>query len=352
MEPPKELVTKSSRNWAFTINNPGPDDDPNEWECKYCVWQKEMGAEGTPHYQGYVEFVTMQRLSAMKKLNPRACWGNRWATRKAIVDYCKKEETRIDGPWETGAEGPGAGARTDLKAVCDLIKTGASMKEVSDFNGPCYVLHSNGLHKYKLIQTEAYDHDDTRGIWYWGKPGTGKSRRARNEYPDAFMKTQNKWFDGYDGEDAIILDDLDKFNKLGHHLKIWADRYSCKGEIKGATIELAHKVFVVTSNYHPRDLWPDDEELKEAISRRFKIIEMGPLPHDPTTEPPKKKPRTVSHCAAPKPTEVAEPSETELAGSCDRCGSYPCFCAQNAYVGAAAKSIEKKTDKHGRPYWT
>ena len=33
-----------------------------------------------------------------------------------------------------------------------------------------------------------YDHSDVRGLWYWGKPGTGKSRAAREEFPLAYIK--------------------------------------------------------------------------------------------------------------------------------------------------------------------
>jgi hypothetical protein len=44
------------------------------------------------------------------------------------------------------------------------------------------------------------DADNVRGIWYWGAPGTGKSREARAKYPDAYLKAQNKWWDGYTGQ--------------------------------------------------------------------------------------------------------------------------------------------------------
>ena len=48
---------------------------------------------------------------------------------------------------------------------------------------------------------------------------------------------------------------------LGHYLKIWADRYPCRGEVKGASVQLRHDAFIVTSNYSIKELWPEDELL-------------------------------------------------------------------------------------------
>lgn len=76
-------------------------------------------------------------------------------------------------------------------------------------------------------------------------------------FPGAFLKAQSKWWDGYSGQEAVILDDHDN-PCLGHYLKIWADKYACKGEIKGGTIPLSYKTFVVTSNKHPETLYAAD----------------------------------------------------------------------------------------------
>ena len=35
---------------------------------------------------------------------------------------------------------------------------------------------------------EPYEHDSLRGTWIHGKPGTGKSRKALKEHPNAFRK--------------------------------------------------------------------------------------------------------------------------------------------------------------------
>ena len=56
---------------------------------------------------------------------------------------------------------------------------------------------------------------------------TGKSRYVREKYPDAFIKDANKWWDGYNGEEVVIIKDIDKYDiKLGRHLKLWGDHYS------------------------------------------------------------------------------------------------------------------------------
>lgn len=122
---------------------------------------------------------------------------------------------------------------------------------------------------------EAKDHDNVRGVWYYGPPRVGKSMVARKENPSLYLKAQNKWWDGYEGQEAVLLDDFDHNGAcLSHHIKIWADRYACTGEIKGGTVPLMYSKFVITSNYTPAEIWPQDPVLVEAITRRFEMIHM------------------------------------------------------------------------------
>lgn len=114
----------------------------------------------------------------------------------------------------------------------------------------------------------------TVGLWLHGSTGTGKTRYAKKYFPQAYNKVaNNKWWDGYKGQDYVLMDDLDKkHDYMGYHLKIWADRYAFTAEVKGGTIMIRPKAIIVTSNYHPKEIWDDNNTL-DPILRRFKVME-------------------------------------------------------------------------------
>lgn len=261
-----------ARYWCFTLNDgePFPYD---ETKMEYLVYQKECGEESKhEHYQGYVQLKRAQRLSYMKNIHKTAHWEISKGTNEQARDYCMKEESRIEPPVEFGVFKPTGGKqgkRTDLEDVIDMVKQKRPREEYA-FT-PTYVKYHRGLEAIRLIAIPPYEHDDVRGEWYYGPSGTGKSRKAFEENPGAYRKAQNKWFDGYDNEDVIIIDDLDTAT-LGHHLKIWADRYPCTGEIKCGTVQLTHKKIIVTSNWSIAELFQDEPKMIEPLQRRFKEI--------------------------------------------------------------------------------
>ena len=257
-----------SKRWCFTLNNYVDDDIEliRSWETKYIVFGKELSTTLTPHLQGFVIFTKNKRLRAVKKLHDRMHWEIAKGTSDQAADYCKKE-----GLFEEHGVLTQQGKRTDLEMAIDEIKSGTDMRTVADNHSSVYVKFSRGLKDLALTLTEPYEHSTCRGIWIHGPPGTGKSHAARCFSDSYFLKSQSKWFDGYNGEDVIILDDLDT-NVLGHYLKIWTDKWACTGETKGGTIPLRHKLFVVTTNYTIEKLWAEDPVMAEALKRRFKTV--------------------------------------------------------------------------------
>lgn len=264
-----------ARRFCFTINNPTAEDEPTflEPHVKYLVYVMQRGESGTPHYQGYVEFKSQKTLSAVSNLLPRAHLEVAKGTPAQASDYCTESDTNIGDPVIVGTPPASReqGKRTDLETASRELMDHRSMKRFAEEYPHMLVKYSRGFKELMAVTDDLYAHDDVRGIWCWGPPGTGKSRWAREEHPEAFLKAQNKWFDGYTGQEAIILDDLDQGGScLGHYLKIWADRYACTGEIKGSTVNLRHHVFIITSNYKIEELWPEPE-MQAAIKRRFKV---------------------------------------------------------------------------------
>jgi len=61
------------------------------------------------------------------------------------------------------------------------------------------VKHYGNLQKIGKDHLLPKDSDHLRGVWLVGHSGCGKSKTAREKYPDAYPKLCNKWWDGYQG---------------------------------------------------------------------------------------------------------------------------------------------------------
>lgn len=257
------------RNWCFTLNNytAAQYESILKWDCKYVIAGKEIALTGTPHVQGYVQFNANKRLSALKKILPTAHWEIAKGTPDQASDYCKKE-----GAYKEAGERRLTSKEQGLKQKelwADVIR--AAKDGTAETEYPMQWVQYNSTLS-RMLKPVHVDLESYNAIWYYGPPGTGKSRTARLEYPGAYDKLLNKWWDGYNNEPNVLIDDLSRANTLmGTFLKRYADHYPFRAEYKGGSMVIRPKTIIVTSNYTIEELWADDPPLVAALLRRFKV---------------------------------------------------------------------------------
>ena len=153
------------------------------------------------------------------------------------------------------------------------------------------------IHDVKMANRPKYRNWAMNVEYHYGDTGTGKSKYAYESYggynPDTHYVLRkangenNVWFDGYDGQETIIIDDFSpKCYRLSFMLNL-LDRYAMKVDIKGGTTEMLAKNIIITSNYSPETIYTniDCKEHKKALLRRINYIKEYKKDIDTTQEP-------------------------------------------------------------------
>lgn len=266
-------MTKQARYWLLTI----PIDAyklPTELPAN-ILWlrgQQERG-DNTDyhHWQLFCTFKQPARLAAVKKIFGEKCHAEP-SRSQAAEQYVIKDDTAIAGTrFELGQKPFQRNSKTDWDSARSLAKSG----KLDDCPPDVYIKYYRTLKEIgRDHMTKPKDLDSVCGIWIYGPPGVGKSHFARQHYgPNIFFKPQNKWWDGYQHETSVLIDDFDS-KQLGHLLKIWADKYSFVAETKGNSIHIRPDRILITSNYSIEEIFNEDLELQKAVKRRFYIIHL------------------------------------------------------------------------------
>lgn len=262
------------RRWCFTINNPTPEEEDAVKnlapDAKYLICGREVGENGTPHLQGFVNLKKTTRMGALKaRLGGRGHFEPARGDDCSNRDYCSKGGDILIESGEVSKQGK----RNDLHdAVCTLKQT-KSLAAVAAAHPETYVKFSRGLRELLLISPEM----TTPRKWKTevnvlvGPPGCGKSRYCLETAPDAYWKPRGKWWDGYDGHSDVILDDFYGWLPFDDMLRL-CDRYPLRVETKGGTMNFIGRRIFITSNKLPHEWYNDEIGNKDALYRRLNSI--------------------------------------------------------------------------------
>lgn len=261
----------SARRWCFTNYNMHENYDMLKAEsgCKYIIIGLEICPNtGRPHHQGFIKFDKVIRMERLMRLIPGAHVEKAMRSDKINIEYCKK-----DGEFgEWGEPGNNQGRRNDIEEVKVAVNSGHSMKRIAEHCNSYQALrYAETLMKYKEKKRnwvpEVY--------WYYGESGVGKTRTAVEEAGDEYwMSGRNlKWWEGYDGEENIIIDDFRGDFCTFHELLRILDRYEYRIEVKGSSRQLLAKKIWITTTKRPEGIYINisDEDIKQLL-RRITVI--------------------------------------------------------------------------------
>lgn len=263
------MANNMSKNWVLTINNYTDVDiacfKRDENLFTYWGYALEVGEGGTPHIQGFVCLKSRSRRGTVSKLFPRARVEKMGGNISQNQAYCSKAGDLIE--YGTPPMDCGTKEKVRWKEVWESMKKGDVEAIPEDIR----------VRYYSTMKAIAKDYmpkpdmlDDVCGTWIWGEPGCGKSFAVVSQHPQRYIKPINKWWDGYQKEEVVHIDELDPSHStwISPFLKKWADRYPFDAEIKGGAMQIRPKRIIVTSNYRIEDMGFDPVTVI-ALNRRF-----------------------------------------------------------------------------------
>lgn len=97
---PLESDKSRARRWTFTLNNYSINDIRlvESKKCQYLVCGFEVGLNGNPHMQGYIEFKESVKFSAMKNWLPGAHFEKALGSAYQNFVYCTKDKENAKLP--------------------------------------------------------------------------------------------------------------------------------------------------------------------------------------------------------------------------------------------------------------
>jgi len=265
-------VSKRTRGVTWTLFNYEPYLDQLKQyakdECEYMIFGFEVCPDTEKrHLQGYHYYSNARaypnkgwRKVTNLETNGRDFISN--GSPQQNYDYCSK----LGDFWQFG-ELPKQGARTDWNQAVSDLQAGEDIHTVVA-RQPQLLPTIRALERFQSIIHRPLNRP-VNVIILIGQSGTGKTRWAYDTYPDLYSKPSGQWWDGYNGQKTILLDDYYGDLPYDQLLRV-CDRYPINLPIKGGYIYGQYTTVIITSNRQP-ERWYQNDII--ALHRRINLLD-------------------------------------------------------------------------------
>lgn len=282
----KEKRDTASRGWLITIPaSRYSREDIEEALGGYDVVVAQLERGGTTsylHWQAYLEHTAPIRFSTLQRRIPGCHLVARKAPKCKAYEYVTKEATRVEGVDRIVIGEPEKllesrqGERTDIQKVRDaILEDGMSVEEVL-----MEVPESGRFVNYVRELVSARDRKagkskqrDVQVLYLYGPPGTGKTSWVYENWSDVCRVTSyGHPFDGYMGEDVLVLDEFNGQLPL-EFMNNLLDRYPLALPARYQDRVAKFNQVVIVSNHAPWDLYEKAEVVtRKAFARRLQRV--------------------------------------------------------------------------------
>lgn len=262
------------------------------------------------HIQAYVGFHKAVYFSALKKALPSAHIEAARGTRRQNLKYCSKDDTRCteaqmnawcasvntppvtSGPYWSHKDGDRQWRLVDtvttsnLAQAAQLVADGATDRQVAQRFPTTFVQSHRGLQALRMALGDSRTPGPVYVSHLWGTTGMGKTHGAvaylrdvcklsAEEYFIWSPKGTGNWWDGYQGQDYVIIDELDVGSIPIDQLLRITDTQGLpfRVPVHGGQMSLRAHNFIITSNKPLEQLYPLSDrgvsiEQLDALRRR------------------------------------------------------------------------------------
>lgn len=312
-----------SRRWVFTLPESEYDRayvEKHLGKYKALIGQLEAApTTGYLHWQLYLEAKSAVRFSTLRKLFPRGHYKPARETRIQCVRYCTREDKRAPGGpvLELGEMSYSVrqGKRTDIDSYYEQIMLEGKSADQVMFDDPRAAKIEGQLRTLELVrdrETWGKKFREMEVHYLHGGTRTGKTSALYETYGYDDLYRVPNWrnpFDGYRGQDILLLDEYNTSVQIVDLLKI----------LEGYPLEVAAryadktakftKVFIVSNlplqEQHLTIQQEHPKQWKAFLARLTSVSEMipgGKLVVEKGTPP------QLDHLLSGKPVEIVPAS--------------------------------------------